>query len=74
MNHKCKNWFVNLAGGEVYCDICGKENFFKDIGITAQEIIDAGGYNTIDKDGKIPQHDIEMIEYFYQCEIKVLKK
>lgn len=67
MNHKCKNHWINLAGGLVSCDLCGKEYFFTELGITAKEIIHAGGYDTIESDG-IPQHDMEMIQYFHKME------
>lgn len=74
MNHKCKNWFINACGGEVYCDVCGNSGFFTEFGITAKDLINEGGYNDPDKDGTIPEHDVEMIEHFYQCEIDHLKK
>ena len=71
MNHKCKNWWFNDHGGMVICDICSKSYFFTELGITAKEIIHAGGYDTIDSDG-IPQHDIEMIQFFVESEKKNL--
>ena len=63
MNHKCKNNWINVAGGTVLCEICEKEYFFTELKITAKEIIHAGGYDTIDDDG-IPEHDLEMIQFF----------
>jgi hypothetical protein len=70
MNHKCKNWFENIAGGEVQCSLCGKQSFFTKIGISAKELILSGGYNQPDEDGKVPIHDVEMIEFFYQKELE----
>lgn len=67
MNHKCINFWINVAGGIVYCDFCGKEYFFTDLGITAKEIIHVGGYDTIDENG-IPKHDMEMIQFFKEQE------
>ena len=71
MNHKCKNWWVNHAGGMVICDICGKDYFFTELGITAKEIIHSGGYDTIDENG-IPQHDQEMIQFFRESELEAI--
>ncbi len=73
MKHKCKNSFINDCGGEIHCDVCGSSGFFTEFGITAKALINSGGYNEPDKDGKITEHDVEMIEYFYQCEIDHLK-
>jgi hypothetical protein len=70
MNHKCKNWWYNIAGGQVCCDICGEEYFFTELGITAKEITHAGGYDTIDDDG-IPEHDLDMIQFFIKAEKEV---
>ncbi len=67
MNHNCKNWWVNLAGGQVYCDMCGEEYFFTDLGIKAKEIIHSGEYDLIDENG-IPEHDLEMIQFFKEQE------
>ena len=74
MNHKCKNWFINDCGGEVHCDVCGNGGYFTELGITAEAVINAGGYNEPDEDGKIPEHDVQMIQDFYQSEINHLKK
>ena len=73
MNHKCKNFWFNVAGGEVCCDLCGEEYFFTDLGITAYEIIHAGGYDTIDETG-IPEHDQGMIKFFVECEQEYLER
>ena len=69
MNHKCKNWWFNVAGGEVCCNICGQEYFFTKLGITAKEIIHAGEYDLLDEKG-IPDHDLEMIQFFKKSEDK----
>jgi hypothetical protein len=70
MSHECVKHWINIAGGMVACDECGKEYFFTKLGITAKEIIHAGGYDTIEKNG-IPQHDIEMIQFFIQAEKEI---
>jgi hypothetical protein len=67
-NPCCKDNWINIAGGEVSCEKCGDETFFTDLGITAAEIISAGGYDEPQKDGTIPDHDLEMIEFFKKCE------
>lgn len=71
-NPCCKENWVNIAGGQVACDICGDGYFFTELGITSKEIIHAGGYDTIDHEG-IPQHDLEMIQFLIKAE-KVSKK
>ena len=67
MNHKCKNNWINIAGGQVVCEICGKEYFFTELKITSKEIIHAGSYDLIESNG-IPTHDMDMIQYFRKCE------
>ena len=69
INSCCKDNWINIAGGEVACEKCGEENFFTKLGITADEIIYAGGYDEPDKsDGKIPEHDLKMIKFFKEQE------
>lgn len=70
MNSCCKDNWINIAGGEVGCEVCGNETFFTDLGISAQEIISVGGYDEPEKDGSIPTHDLEMIAFFKECEEK----
>lgn len=67
MNHNCKNWWINNAGGQVICDVCGNEYHFANLGITAKEIIHAGEYDLVEQDG-IPEHDLEMIQFFKEEE------
>lgn len=74
INKCCKDNWINVAGGVVCCEECGEENFFTDLGITADEIISAGGYNHPDPDGTIPQHDVEMMQFFYQQEKEKIEK
>ena len=74
MNHYCQNFWINIAGGEVHCECCHKDSFFTDLGISAEEIISAGGYDELEKDGSIPEHDLGMIQYFYECEKEFLER
>lgn len=74
MNHACRKHFVYEAGGEGHCEICEKEYFFTELGISAREIIDIGGYNTPEKNGSVPKGDVDMIQYLYDIEIKHLQK
>lgn len=72
INSCCKNNWVNIAGGQVFCEACGEENFFTTLGISADEIISAGGYNEPDrKTGTIPEHDLEMIKFFNEKEKQI---
>lgn len=57
----------------VSCEKCGDETFFTELGISAEEIISAGGYNQLEKDGTIPDHDLEMIAFFKKCEVDAKK-
>ena len=71
-NACCKDNWVNIAGGQVFCESCGEENFFTTLGISADEIISSGGYDEVDrKTGKIPEHDLEMIKFFKEQEKQV---
>ena len=72
MNWCCKDNWVNIAGGMLGCDRCGDQTFFIELGVSAKEVIHAGGYDTIDEDG-IPQHDIEMIQFLMDTEKKAME-
>ena len=65
MKHKCKNSFINDCGGEIHCDVCGSSGFFTEFGITAKALINSGGYNEPDKDGKIIKYVNDTKEIYF---------